>query len=103
MVGIDGRTVDTSLQLGVKHSLLSRFPREDGSVLMNAMLSVDFWPADHLTSIASIYASEFDPRKAFLAMTVDVLTVPVLPATGEIVLDIDTPIRPEPEARAILR
>ena len=103
MVGIDGRTVDTSLQLGVKHPLLSRFPREVGSVLMNAMLSVDFWPADHLTSVASIYASEFDPRKAFLAMTVDVLAVPVLPATGEVVLDIDTPIRPEPETRAILQ
>lgn len=103
IVGIDGRTVDTSLQLGVKDPTLSRFPREDGAVLMKAMLSIDLHPADHLTSIASIHASYFDPRIAFLPMTVDVVTVPVLPATGELILDDDTPIRPESETRATLQ
>ena len=81
--------------------MLSRFPREDGSVLMNAMLSVDLRPVDYLTSIASIYASQFDPRTAFLPMTVNLDTIPVLPATGEAVFDI--PVRPESETRAILQ
>ena len=102
IAGIDGRTVDTSLQLGVKHPIpLYWPPREDGSVLMDAMLSVDLRPADYLTSIASIHVADFDPRKAFLTMTVNVLTVPVLPATGEVVAD--SPIRPTPETRAILQ
>ncbi|KAK4154071.1 hypothetical protein C8A00DRAFT_33174 [Chaetomidium leptoderma] len=102
IAGIDGRTVDTSLQIGVKHPMpLYQPPQEDGSVLMDAMLSIDLRPADHLTSIASIHVSDFDPREAFLTMTVNVLTVPVLPATGEVVLD--TPIRPAPETRAILQ
>ncbi len=102
IAGIDGNMVDTSLQLGVKYPVPPRWPpREDGSVLMDAMLSIDFRPADYLTSIGTFYLSEFDPRKAFLTMTVDVLTVPVLPATGEVVPN--RPVRPAPETRAILQ
>jgi hypothetical protein len=99
---IDGKLVDTSFHIGVKHPVPLHWPsREDGSVLMDAMLSIDLRPADHLTSIASIYVSDFDPRKAFLTMTVNVLTVPVLLATGEVVLD--TPVRPARETRAVLQ
>ena len=102
ILGIDGSVVDTSLQTGVKYPVPPRWPpREDGSVLMDAMLSIEFRPVDRLTSIGSFDLSEFDPRKAFLTMTVDVLTVPVLPATGEVVLD--RPVRPAPETRAILQ
>ena len=100
--GIDGKMVDTSLQIGVKHPMPLHWPRpEDGSVLMDAMLSIDLRPIDHLTSIASFYVSDFDLRKAFLTMTVNVLTVPVLPATGEVVPE--TAVRPASETRAVLQ
>ncbi|KAK3904515.1 hypothetical protein C8A05DRAFT_13611 [Staphylotrichum tortipilum] len=102
IAGIDGKMVDISLQLGVKYPVPLHWPlREDGSVLMDAMLSIDFRTAGHLTSIASIYVTDFDPRKAFLPMTVNVLTVPVLPATGEAVPD--TSVRPASETRAVLQ
>jgi hypothetical protein len=102
IAGIDGRTVDFSLRLGAKHPVPSHWPpREDGSVLMDAMLSVEFRPADHLTSIASIQVADFNARDAYLAMTVIVLPVPVLLATGEVVPQ--SPIRPAPETRAILQ
>jgi hypothetical protein len=102
IMGIDGKTVDTSLQIGVKHPIPLHWPPpEDGSVLMDAMLSIDLRPIDHLTSIASLYVSGFDLRKAFLPITVNVLTVPVLPATGEVVPD--TSIRPASETRAVLQ
>ncbi|KAL2127848.1 hypothetical protein VTI74DRAFT_10087 [Chaetomium olivicolor] len=102
IAGIDGRTVDISLQLGVKHPVPPHWPpQEDGSVLMDAMLSVDLRPGDRLTSIASIHVADFNPREAFLTMTVKVLPVPVLPATGEVVPQ--APVRPAPETRAILQ
>ncbi|KAK4096253.1 hypothetical protein N658DRAFT_46258 [Parathielavia hyrcaniae] len=105
IVGIDGKTVDTSLQIGVEHPLPPHWPRrEDGSVLMDAMLDIDFRPIDRLTSIASAYLSEFDLGKAFLTMTVSVLPVPVRPATGEVVPDpADDPVRPASETRAVLQ
>lgn len=104
IAGIDGRTVDTFLQIGVKHRMPLYHPplqEEDGPVLMDAILYIDLRPADYLTSIASAYVSNFDPRRAFLTMTVDVRTVPVLLATGQV--PIDTPIRPAPEIRATLQ
>jgi hypothetical protein len=102
IAGIDGRIVNIPLQLGVKHPIPPHWPpREDGSVLMDAMLLVDFRPVDHLISIASIHVADFDPRKAFLTMTVEIETVPVLPATGEVVPQFS--VLPEPETRAILQ
>ncbi|KAK3301865.1 uncharacterized protein B0T15DRAFT_563544 [Chaetomium strumarium] len=102
IAGIDGKMVDTSLQIGVKHPIPPHWPPpENGSVLMDAMLSIDFRPIDHLTSIASVFVSDFDLRKAFLTMTVNVLAVPVLPDTGEVVPD--APIRPASETRAVLQ
>ena len=102
IAGIDGKVVDTPLQLGVKHPRPPHYPpQKDGSVPMDAMLSIDFRPPDLLTSIASNYVSEFDPRTAFLTMTVSVLTVPVLLPTGEV--PPDPPILPAPETRAILQ
>jgi len=101
IAGIDGKMVDISLQIGVKHHIPPHWPQpEDGSVLMDAMLSIDLQPIDHLTSIASVHVSNFDPRRAFLTMTVDVLTVPVQLATGEVVPD--TSIRPASETLAVL-
>jgi hypothetical protein len=100
--GIDGRTVDFSLQLGVEYPVPPRWPpREDGSVLMDAMLWIDFWPADHFTSIASVHVDDFSLSEAFLAMTMKVVPVPVLPATGEVVAQY--PLRPAAETRAILQ
>jgi hypothetical protein len=102
IAGIDGNMVDTSLHIGVEHLMPPNWPRpEDGSILMDAMLYIDFRPADYLTSIASSYISDFDPRKAFLTMRVDVLAVPVLLATGEVMPD--GPVRPAPETRAVLQ
>lgn len=102
IAGIDGKMVDTSFQLGVKHPIPRHWPQPvDGSVLMDAMLSIDLRPIDYLTSIASPYVSEFDLRKAFLTIRVNILTVPVLLATGEVVPD--TSIRPVSETRAVLQ
>ncbi|KAK3291385.1 uncharacterized protein B0H64DRAFT_47656 [Chaetomium fimeti] len=102
IAGIDGKIVDISLHTGVKYPVPVHYPpQEDGSVLMNAMLSIDLRPVDHLTSTAFHYITDFDPRKAFLAINANVLTVPVLLATGEVVPE--APIRPAPETRAILQ
>ncbi|KAL2192744.1 hypothetical protein P885DRAFT_46942 [Corynascus similis CBS 632.67] len=102
IAGIDGKMVDISLQIGVKHPIPLHWPPpEDGSVLMDAMLSIDLRPIDHLTSTASHFVSDFDLRTAFLTMTVNVLTVPVLLATGEVVPD--TSVRPASETRAVLQ
>jgi hypothetical protein len=102
IAGIDGKIVDIPLQLGVKHPRPPHYPPlEDNSVLIDAMLSIDFHPPDLLTSIASNYLSEFDPRTAFLTMTVRVQTVPVLLTTGEV--PPEPPLLPAPETRAILQ
>ncbi|KAK4033538.1 hypothetical protein C8A01DRAFT_19539 [Parachaetomium inaequale] len=102
IAGIDGRVVEIPLQLGVKLPVPLHWPpREDGSVLTDAILSVDFRPADQLTSISSIHVTDFNPSKAFLTITVNVLPVPVLPATGEVVPL--SPVRLAPETRAILQ
>ncbi|KAH6857110.1 hypothetical protein B0I37DRAFT_369191 [Chaetomium sp. MPI-CAGE-AT-0009] len=104
IAGIDGKMVEMNLQLGVKYDAPRYYPLpEDGSVLMHAILSIDFRPVDRLTTIASNYISDFDPRQAFLAMTVHVHIVPVLLATGEVVPDPSAPIRPAPETRAVLQ
>ena len=102
IAGIDGKIVDIPLQLGVKHPQPLHYPPwEDNSVLMDAMLSINFRPPDLLTSIASNYLSEFDRHKAFLTITVNVSTIPVVLATGE--LPPDPSILPAPETRATLQ
>ena len=104
IAGFDGKTVEIPLQLGIKHHIPAHWhwpPSEDGSVLMDAMLFVEFRPADHLTSMASTDVDDFDPSRAFLTMTVRAEPVPVLPATGEVVPQ--SPVRPAPETRAILQ
>lgn len=102
IAGIDGKIVDIPLQLGVTHPQPLHYPlREDNSVLMDAILSINFRPPDLLTSIASNYLSEFDRHKAFLTITVNVSTVPVLLATRE--LPPDPSILPAPETRATLQ
>ncbi|KAK3904686.1 hypothetical protein C8A05DRAFT_31505 [Staphylotrichum tortipilum] len=100
--GIDGKTVDIPLQLGVPYPTHPAWPpREDGFVLMAAMLSISLRPADHLTSTAASDLLNFDPRTAFLTMIVEVLTVPISPTTGELVNDV--PICSADAIRAMLQ
>ncbi|KAH6853282.1 hypothetical protein B0I37DRAFT_358904 [Chaetomium sp. MPI-CAGE-AT-0009] len=101
--GIDGRTVKIPIQLGVAYPVPPRRPpRDDGSVLISTRLFIDLRPADHLTSLSLINVYDFDPAKAFLTMTVQAVTVPVLPTTGQVLLP-SPPARPVPETRATLQ
>ncbi|KAK3299893.1 uncharacterized protein B0H64DRAFT_2471 [Chaetomium fimeti] len=103
ITGIDGRTVDFPIQLGVKHPLPPHWPqRADGSVLMDAMLFIDLRPADYLTSTAFINVHDFDHDKAFLPITVRAVPIPIHPGTGEPVPQPPLP-RSAPETLATLQ
>ncbi|KAK4032782.1 hypothetical protein C8A01DRAFT_40756 [Parachaetomium inaequale] len=99
VTGIDGKTADIPVKLGVKHGG-AQGVELDGVELFGAILKIEFRTIDHLTSIAANHADEFDPDKAFLSMAVEVETVPVLLLTGEAVPPY--PINRAPETRAIL-
>ena len=103
ITGIDGKTVEIPLELGVRRGpwIWDDFDLGDGVELITASLNIDFRPADHLTSIAARPADEFEPERAFLSMVIEAVTIPVRSVTGEPVFLY--PINTAAETRAILQ
>ena len=107
IVGIDGKTVEIPIHLGVRDPATARWPpADDGSVWINTSLAIELRPADYLTSLSFVHIVDFDPDTAFLTMRVHAVPTRMIPATGEIIPfspDEAVTIRPAPEIRATLQ
>jgi hypothetical protein len=107
IVGIDNKTVNIPIHLGVRDPATARWPpSDDGSVWINTNLDIEFRPADYLTSLSFMHILDFDPDTAFLTMRVHPVASRIIPSTGEVLPfspDEAVKIRPAPEIRATLQ
>lgn len=107
IVGIDGKTVEIPIHLGVRDPATAHWPpADDGSVWVNTNLGIELRPADYLTSLAFVDILDFDPATAFLTIRVHPVSTRLIPATGQVIPF--TPeeaviVRPAPEVRATLQ